>query len=168
MTGPPVTCADARRAIERREFAGWHGMPVNCTPEALFGVSPDDVWGERQLGAEFVPARTRLLETDGYYRPMAFVRDGYVVMFSGMNPRLATVWPELSADLGEPDAVLDWTHATDAIRGGERVHAGRGITVFLEPEDGTVIHVAVYAPTTADDYVRRLRQRHGKRPLPQE
>ncbi|MGI9064263.1 MAG: hypothetical protein ACR2FQ_10700 [Pseudonocardiaceae bacterium] len=87
-------------------------------------------------------------------------------MFSGMNPQLAVPWPQLSDDLREPDAVLDWMHATDPITGGERVYARRGITVFLDPEDDVVIHVSLYAPTTADEYARRLRQRHGKRPLP--
>jgi len=159
-------CADARRAIEERRFLGWRGLPTGCTPVALFDVGLEDVWGEWQLGAAFEPARTRLLETDGYYRPMAFVRDERVVMFSGQNPELPVGWPELSADLGEPDAVLDWVHATDPITGGERVYAGRGITVFQDPDSDFVIHVALYVPTTVDEYVRRLRQQHDKRPLP--
>jgi hypothetical protein len=161
-----MTCAEVRRAIEERRFVGWRGLPAGCTPEALFDVPWDDVWGERQLGAAFEPARTRLLETYGYYRPMAFVRDGRVVMFSGMNPQLAVPWPQLSDDLGEPDAMLDWTHATDPIPGGEWVYSRRGITIFLDPEDEVVIHVSLYAATTADEYARRLRQGHGKRPLP--
>ncbi len=159
-------CEDARLTIERRHFVGWRGLPPDCTPEALFGVALDDGWGEQQLGADFEPARTRLLEIDGYYRPMAYVRDGRVAMFAGMNPELETSWKELSDDLGPPEAVLNWTHATTEMEGGERVYARRGITVFINPHNDFVVHLSLYLPTSADVYVRRLRKNYGKRPLP--
>jgi hypothetical protein len=166
VSADPPECDVARRAIQSRRFVGWRGLPIGCSPSALFGVPLDGTWGERQLGAAFAPAAVRLLDIAGYYRPMAFVRDGVVVQFSGMNPRLADPWDRLRGDLGEPDVALDWMHATQSVPGGELVFAGRGITVFVGDEGDRVVHVAVYRPTTSEDYVRTLRQRHGKQPLP--
>jgi hypothetical protein len=159
-------CEDARLAIERRRLVGWRGLPPDCTPEALFGVALDGRWGERQLGADFEPARTRLLEIDGYYRPMAYVRVGKVAMFAGMNPELETSWKELSDALGPPEAVLDWTHATTEMERGERVYARSGITVFVNPHNDFVVHLSLYVPTSTDVYFRRLRMNYTKRPLP--
>jgi hypothetical protein len=42
------------------------------------------------------------------------------------------------------------------------VHAGRGITIFLNPDNAFVIHVALYAPTTVADYVARLGPRYRR------
>jgi hypothetical protein len=165
VNGGSRPCELAQSAIRARRFAGWAGLPRGCTPEELFGVPFDDTWGDGLVGDELVPARTRLLDMEGYYRPSAFVRDGVVVLFSGMNPQLAQPWDELRADLGEPDAVLDWVHATEPIPGGERVHARRGITVFVAADSDRVVHVAVYHPTKAVEYVRSLRLGHAKRPL---
>lgn len=153
----------ARNAIETRNFIGWRGLPSGCTPDTLFDVSLDEHWGELQLGKRFEPAKTRLLDTNGYYRPMVYVRDGVVVMFDGMNPALANSWDKLSEDLGTPEAKLDWVHGTVPMPHGERVYASRGITIFLNPENNFVIYVAVYVPTTVEGYVERLRQKREKR-----
>ena len=160
------TCEAARRAIEARRFVGWHGLPSGCTPDVLFGVPLDGSWGELPLGKSFERVQSRLLEVGGYYRPMAYVREGAVVMFDGMNPTLDGGWAALSADLGPPEATLDWVHGTVDMPGGERVYASRGITVFINPENDVVIHVSVYVPTTGDGYIKRLRPSREKRPLP--
>jgi hypothetical protein len=157
------TCETARRAIESRHFIGWHGLPPKCTPDALFGLALNDQWGEMPLGNSFEPARSRLLEIGGYYRPMAYVRNGAVTMFDGMNPTLSCGWTELSDDLGTPEAKLDWIHGAVKMTGGERVHAGRGITVFINPENDFVIHVSLYVPATVEEYIRRLRLTREKR-----
>lgn len=160
------TCKTARSAIEARRFIGWHGLPSGCSPDALFGVALDERWGDAPLGKRFEHSRSRLLAIDGYYRPLAYVRDGAVAMFDGMNPVLDGGWATLSDDLGAPEARLDWVHATVDMPGGEWIYARRGITIFLNPENDFVIHVSVYVPTTVDGYVGRLRLNREKRPLP--
>lgn len=152
-----TTCEDARQAIRGGRFVGWRGLPRGCTPEALFGVAFDESWGLRKLGDEHDAARMRLLDLAGYYRPLANVRDGAVVMFDGTNPVLDGGWSALSADLGTPDATRDFGYGSVTMAGGERIHAARGITVFLNPENQVVVHIAVYPATTLDDYERRLR-----------
>jgi len=153
----PPTCETARRAIETRDFVGWQGLPTGCTAEALFGGALDETWGVRALGDRATATRMRLLDVPGYYRPLASTQAGAVVMFDGSTPELAGGWTALAADLGAPEASRDFVHGTIAMAGGEHIHATRGITVFVNPENQFVVHVAVYAPTTALDYLARLR-----------
>lgn len=160
------TCTAARAAIESRRFIGWRGLPTGCSPKSLFGVALNDQWGEAHLGQRFEPARSHLLPVPGYYSPAAYVRDGVGALFDGSNPVLEGGWSALSADLGEPQARLDWVHSTVAMPAGELVYAARGITVFLNPENDAVVHVSLYAATTVDDYIARLRLHRQKRPWP--
>ena len=104
MTQPqtPMTCDAAKRAIEQRRFIGWHGLPAHCTPDSVFGIKLDDTWGVQPLGSSFEKARTHLIELPGYGRALAFARDGALVMFDAMSPRLDGDWPALSADLARP------------------------------------------------------------------
>jgi hypothetical protein len=106
----------------------------------------------------------RLLDLGGYYRPMAYARDGRALAFDGMNPDLAEGgWAALSADLGPPDATLDWVHGTIAMPGGERVYVKRGIAVFVNPSNHAVVYVMLFVPTTVDAYRKQLRPRREKR-----
>jgi hypothetical protein len=157
-------CEGAGKTIEAHGFVGWHGLPSGCTPDAMFGIPLDDHWGVQALGDNFENARSRLLDIGGYYRPMVYLRDGIVVMFDAMTPAIRGGWPSLAADLGTPEAAFDWVFGTVVMPGGERVHAGRGITISLNPENHVVVYVSVYAPTSVDEYVNRLRPRREKRP----
>jgi hypothetical protein len=156
-TPTATACDDARAAIRKGRFVGWQGLPRECAPAALFGVDFDEGWGLRKLGSALEPARMRLLELGGYYRPLVSVRDGRVVMFDATNPELDGGWTALSADLGAPEAARDFVYSTVTMPGGERIHANRGVTVFLNPENQEVVHIAVYAPTTVADYEAHLR-----------
>ena len=159
-----LTCDDARRAIEARQFQGWRGLPTDCTPKAVLGFELDDTWGLMPLGSSFERARSHLIQLSGYGRSLAYARDGALVLFDAMAPQLDGGWPALAADLGAPDATFDWTFGTVPMPGGEHVHASRGLTIFLNPENQVVAFVSVYAPTTVDDYARRLRPFREKRP----
>jgi hypothetical protein len=155
---PPHTCADARTAIENRRFEGWSGLPPDCTPDALFGVAFDDAtWGQLPLGAAHRPTRSRLLELTGYYRPLARVRDGVVVLFEGSNPALAGDVAGLLTSLGKADEVADFVFRDVPMPKGEHAYASRGITLFVNSDTMRLLHVALYRPTTVDSYRRELR-----------
>jgi hypothetical protein len=158
-----MTCEEARHAIVARHFVGWRGLPDRCAPTALFGVALDDSWGMLPLGASLEPARSRLLELAGYYRPLAYVRDDAPLAFDAMNPQLDGGWQALATDLGEPDATLDWVFGTVVMPGGERIYARRGITVFLNPETQAGVYVTLYASTSVDTYLKTLRPPREKR-----
>ena len=158
----PMTCDDAKAAIEARRFVGWTGLPEGCSPDTLFGVEFDaNEWGERILGK--VATRWWELEIRGYYQPVVSVRDGVVVLFDGMNPELDSGWAPLAQDLGEPETKLEWLDSGVATPGGEWVYPARGITVFLDTETNTPRHLAVYPPTTLTEYRDTLRPRFGKK-----
>lgn len=159
-----ASCEEVRGAIAARRFVGWRGLPARCTSEALFGVPLDDSWGALPLGASHARARSRLLDLAGYYRPLAYARDGQLVVFDAMNPQLAGSLAELEDSLGAPDAVLDWVFGNVPMPNGERVYAGRGITLFMNPENQVVIYVTVYTPTTVNAYQQKLRPPREKRP----
>jgi hypothetical protein len=160
-----MSCEEVREAIAARRFVDWRGLPPGCTAEQLFGVPLDSSWGALPLGDAREQARSRLLEIPGYYRPLAYARDGVVVAFDAMNPELDGDAPALAKSLGPPDATLDWIFGTVSMPGGEQVHAARGITLSLNPETQGVVYVTVYAPTTVETYLKRLRPPREKRPL---
>jgi len=158
-----------RKAIETRDFVGWNGLPDSCTPSDLFDDFPIDLSGRptRPLGKLFKPAVFVVLEIDGYYRPTVSIRDNELVLFDGMNPELRGGFTRLRDDLGEPVARLDCFYGTLEIPNAECVYPERGITVFLNPETGKALHIAVYRCTDLDNYVRTLRPNLRKelRPL---
>lgn len=163
----PLTCAAARSAIETHSLLGWTGFPADCTPDQLFGIPFDAAtWGVLPLGSEQTPSRTRRLELPGYHRPLARVRDAHVIMFDAMRPALSADWPTLAADLGPPDGVFDFVFTSVLMPRGEHVYAARGITVFVNPENQLILHIALYVPTTVDLYARTLRPSLEKQRLP--
>jgi hypothetical protein len=137
------------------DLVGWRGE----LPD--FDV-PADVsdWALRPLGDSFERARFRVLELDGFYRPTINVRDGAVVLFDAAMPQVD--FPALVADLGEPDERHDYTFGTLAVDDGEWIFGERGITVYVNTDPDRVLHVALYAPTTAADYADRLRPHLAK------
>lgn len=152
----PKTCDEAKHAIEARRFVGWRGLPAGCTPDAMFGVKFEEKeWPARMLGKK--STRWLVVEVPGYYRPTVSVRDGVVVLFDGMNPELDGGWAPLAADLGEPEAKLDWHRDTILMKGGEWVYPARGITIFGRAAGDDALHIAVYAPTTLAEYEASLR-----------
>lgn len=149
-------CESVRGIIETRRLTGWRGLPPECGPEALFGVPLGEGWGELPLGKTFEPARSRLLDIEGYYRPMAYVRGHSVVLFDAMNPVLGETWEALAADLGQPDAIQSWVHGAITMPDGLRIYADKGVTIFLNPQNDFVIHASLYTPTTVEEYLARL------------
>jgi hypothetical protein len=151
-----MTCEEAKRAIETRSFVGWTGLPPDCTPDAMFGEPFDEAeWPTRTLGRE--DTHWIQVEVPGYYSPTISVRDGKIVLFDGMNPELDGGWPPLAADLGEPEAKLDWYRDIVLMKDGEWVYPARGITIFGRAAGNAALHIAVYAPTTLAEYEASLR-----------
>jgi len=167
MTGE---CADARDRIVRVELVRWGGLPSGCRPSELFPELSDDTseWAVRPLGEDFERAAFAVVDLPGYNRPTVSVRDGAVVMFDGMNPRLAGGLEPLVSDLGDPEARLDYRHGTLPVERGEWVYPSRGATLFVNTTADTALHVALYGPVTFRQYLRLLRPHLGKtlRPHP--
>jgi hypothetical protein len=167
MTGE---CGDARDRITRAELVRWPGLPSGCRPSELFPELSDDTsgWAVRPLGEEFERAAFAVIDLPGYYRPTVSVRDGAVVLFDGMNPRLTGGLDPLLSDLGDPQARLDYCHGTLPVDRGEWVFPSRGVTLFVNTTGDAALHVALFRPVALQEYLRQLRPHLGKtlRPLP--
>ena len=152
-------CTKARLAIKQRNFIGWQGLPAICHAIDLFPGLPTDLkdMPVRHLGESFRPTIFVLLSLEGYYRPMASFDGDQLVLFDGMGPELADGFAPLKADVGEPAAKFNWFFGTVKIQAGEWAYPERGITVFLNTTADTVLHIALYQPTTLNSYVETLR-----------
>jgi len=166
------SCRHIRQAIETRNFINWQGLSPDCSAQELFTDIPPDVLSTladrptRKLGDDFRSAAFVLLDLAGYYRPMTSFRDQQLILFDAMNPELEGGFVPLYNDLGEPTEKLDWHYGTLAIPSGEWVYAKRGITVFLNTTADKALHVALYQPTTAQEYQRVLRPHLQKKTRP--
>src|SRR5258708_5708290 len=59
--------------------------------------------------------------------------------------------------LGAPQHRLDYKWRNDVLQGAEMVWPSRGAVVVASPDVKGLIRVAVFAPTTLDDYKANLR-----------
>ena len=80
-----------------------------------------------------------------------------VVVVEGCLPAADDGTPVPAPDLGEPAVRLDAMLDVVVLRRGELVYPDRGLAVRVNPENGLLLGLVGFAPTTADDYVRRLR-----------
>jgi hypothetical protein len=66
-------------------------------------------------------------------------------------------FPGLLVKLGEPAAKLDFIFANVELKAGEWVYPERGLTLFMNPENGYLLRVAAYPKTTLEHYRKDLR-----------
>jgi hypothetical protein len=91
-----------------------------------------------------------------------------VVLLEGLHPLDSEGQPALAPDLGEPDGVFDAVLGPFHVPDAEKVYSGRGLAVQVYPDTGVLVGVLGFAPTTSDDYRRRLQpHRQPTRPFNQ-
>jgi len=157
MTSQP--CNQIRQAVEGRDFIGWKGLMAGCASGEIIAGLPTSLRDlpARYLGEDYRPVAFVLLALAGYYRPMASFDGDRLVMIDGALPELHGGLEPLLADLGAPEAQLDWYYGTLEIKAGERVFPRRGITLFLNTTRDKALHIALFHPTALDTYNRELR-----------
>jgi hypothetical protein len=159
------TCDEALRAFAARRFADWRGLPA-CTLADIrrhFELL-DDEPHPGQLGRR--AASWTAMTVEGYDEPVQLWFDEqHVLLLLAEYPELPD-WPALAKKLGEPAAKLDSHLSTLLIPGSEWVYPGRGISLFVNPENMALLRVAVYAPATLAEYEAGLRLRFKQRRLP--
>lgn len=87
----------------------------------------------------------------------AWQRDGQVLALEGCLPGDSDGNPLLAPELPEPDAAYPFALGSGWLADAERVFAGRGLAVRVNPENGLLLGLVGFAPTTAADYTHRLR-----------
>jgi hypothetical protein len=149
---------ESLRAFAAADVAAWRGLPAGLAPADVGGalelssVTGRDLLGEERRQVAWVAASSALYR--GGLR--VWHEAGVVVLLEGRDP-FAAGQPVAAPDLGEPEAVLDTVLGRLRLPGGELVYASRGLALRVNPENGVLLGVLGFAPTSSDEYRKRLR-----------
>lgn len=164
MTDPRAV--EAFAAADLLALAALGGLPAAVAPADLpFAVDPGAT-GRGVLGAG--TRHAWVAAESGVYEGGARAwldDDGAVVLLEGEDPVDGAGEPLLLPDLGEPEVLLEAVLDRLVLDGGERAYPSRGLVVRVNPANAVVLGVLVFAPTTPEDYLARLRPRQEVRRL---
>lgn len=149
-------CGEALAAFADRAFGRWAGLPPACTlAEVVARFEPvDEGVGRGALGDPGEEAHFAVVRVPSYELPVrVWYRGGTAVLLDAEYPDVAPA--ELRA-LPEPAARLDYTWHRLRLAGGQRVWPDRGLALFVNPENGALVHLGVFAPTSLRRYVASL------------
>jgi hypothetical protein len=169
MDEPHSNAQAALRAFARRDFHDWRGLAPNTSlgeTAAIFEV--DDDWrGVAKLGSDRREATWVSAQVEGYEKAVrVWLDEALVLLIDAESPTLLTGLPMLLRAIGTPEAKLDSYLGTFPLPESEWVYPGRGLTLYVNPENGILLRLAVFAPATLDVYRRRLRLDLQMRRLP--
>ena len=153
------SCSDAVSKFLAKDLATWTGLPATCTLSALSGLEVGDDETQTVLGEAAEPATYRRARASAYSEAITiWLRAGKIVRISVRLPELPDP-PELLRALGAPEAKLDaWSAITPTlIHEAEWVYPHRGIALVLSSDKRNVLELVTYAPTSIDEYRKKLR-----------
>jgi hypothetical protein len=131
LRGLPASCDRARA----KELVDRTSARAETLGEPGTGYSLHEVKAKQRAYAWLDKQRIALVDLDEPPRPL----EDYLAV------------------LGEPEAKLDYTHRDIVRKDSDLVWPSRGIAIAASPEIKGVIRVAIFAPTTLDEYKRSLR-----------
>ena len=147
---PPSPCQETLRQVAEQQFEHWAGMSADCRlPEVLTWFKQlNDGIGHGMLGIE--PAQFVMVVVPNYTEPVrVWYRAEKVVLFDVAYPDF--LQDKLSA-LGEPPVRLDYFWRRLLIRKGLWVYPARGLALYVNSDNGALIHLTVFAPTSLEQY----------------
>lgn len=149
--------AAVRAFVDRADVSGWMGLP-DLGPGELGATAPWIV-SRGELGEPRRPARCVALPGGCFAGGLRcwIDDDGRVLVVEGTRPRTADGIRIDPPDLGEPAERLPATLGSLTLEGGELVYPDRGLAVRVNPENGILLGLLGFAPTTAEDWSGRLR-----------
>ncbi len=140
-------------------LAGWSGLPADLDVAAFaaFGADPQQRF-QGQVGDPARQAAWLACDSSVYEGGLRIWVDGdAVVLVEGDDPVDAGGVPLGAPDLGTPEAEFDTVLDTLVLARGELVYASRGLAVRVNPDNGLLLGLRFFAPTSVDDYRARLR-----------
>lgn len=156
---PVDSCSDAVSKFLAKDMTTWTGLPATCTLAALSGLEVGDDETQAALGEAAEPAAYRRARASSYSETITiWLRDGKIVRISVRLPELPDPAGLLRA-LGTPEAKLDaWSAITPTlVHEAEWVYPRRGIALVLSSDKRNVLEMVTYAPTSIEEYRKRLR-----------
>lgn len=156
-------------AIASRHFRGWQGLPGDADYAEFDARFPRLVDAEARglLGSANEPAYYRVHVAEGYPQHLkAWRKDTRLVLVEATLPKLSDSLDELTSDLGEPAARLDYSWDVLQVPKGAKIYPGRGIALFIGPEQ-QLLRLSLFASCELADYLatRHYDTRLVERPL---
>ena len=151
---------DTLLMLAAAELAEWRGLAARVPLVDVAAVLPveDGPTGTDLLGEDRRPVAWSSVESEVYEGGLrVWHEDGLALLLEGRDPVDSTGEPMQAPDLGEAEALLDSVLGRVFLPGGERVFAARGLALRVNPENGLLLGVLGFAPTTVEDYRVRLR-----------
>jgi hypothetical protein len=142
---PMTPCEDAIEGFLSGDPARLRGLPADCTlPDAFDRLGFSALLGEPGTGYDVHRSKRGKLNARAW-----LTTSNKLVLVDATEP------PVAAYGLGEPDARLDFTWRDVVMPNAEAIYLSRGIAVAT---DGPrVVRVAIFQPTTLDEYRRSLR-----------
>jgi hypothetical protein len=153
-------CQAAIDCYLERRLRDWHGLPVDCLLTDLLSRYPfNDGEGEAELGELPVSYRFRTLSHPAFDHPVFFYaeQDRLSCISSEFWSLDASVSAATLGALGEPDDRLDATFRGTSHARADRVYAGRGLALFVNPESGFIVRLMGFPPCSVESYRERYR-----------
>lgn len=146
-------CHDAIEGLLSGKPERLRGLPATCTVSRAKDLIDPLRTQVESLGE---PATSYALhEIKQADRAFAWLDNDRVAMVDVAEPSRPLA--DYLAVLGEPEAKLDYTHRDIVRPQSDLVWPSRGISIAASSEIKGVIRVAIFAPTTLDEYKRSLR-----------
>lgn len=146
-------CHDAIEGLISGKPERLHGLPAACTvarAKELIDPIRARVESLGEPGTSY--ALHEIKQAD---KAFAWLDNERVAMADVAEPSRPLA--DYLAVLGEPEAKLDYTHRDIVRPQSDLVWPSRGIAIAASSEIKSVIRVAIFAPTTLDEYKRSLR-----------
>lgn len=150
------------RAFAAGRIDEWHGLEAGDDLERLgaAGFAVDgSTTGRSTLGEEHHSRPWVAIESDTYEGGLrAWTGDGGgIVVMEGRHPIDGAGEPLAAPQMGEPAVTLDGYLGRVLIEGAEHVYPERGLAIEVNPDNGLLLAVTVFHPTSAAEYVAALR-----------
>jgi len=146
-----MAAASSLAALAAVQLDDWAGLPSELTLDAAraeLAVVPE-LTGRARLGARLASLAWVAVESNVYEGGLRlYVEGDRVVLVEARDPVTEGDEPFTAPKLGAPDLTLE---------DGELVFAARGLALQVSPGTDVLRAVLAFAPTTAEDYVERLR-----------
>jgi len=153
---PRSHCQQALAIFAERVFSRWQGLPAGCVLADVFAQFErlNEGVGAGTLGEAREEAQFTMLRVPGYAQPVrVWFRGVQVVLLDAEYPEIAP--GEIEA-LGEPAVRLDYTWGRLQLEGGQHVWPDRGLALFVNPDNGALIHLSAFTPTSLEHYAQSL------------
>ena len=142
--------------IEHADVSRWRGLPAVVLADLGLQGAPRERGerGDPPVSSQWCAAAQGCFE-EGVRWWLG--SSGAIEVVEGSLPASPRGDPVVAPVLGEPAVRLDTMLDVLVLAGGELVYPERGLAVRVNPENGLLLGLVGFAPTTVADYVRRLR-----------